>query len=114
MNNVHHKPIKTFYLDGSIRDDASIARLKTEYVKLLTEEMTFSGYVPRLDIDPDFTISYNEQAEIFEFKLTMYGVFLGKKKSKWITGIDGTLIITTQKSKSSESSQERALPSRER
>jgi hypothetical protein len=102
MDNLHHKPIKSFSLDGSIYDDSTIARLKTEYIKLLVIEMETLGYVPRLDIDPDFTIRYNKEAQIFEFKLTAYGIYVGKKKTQWIIGLDGTKVIYTQKSKLEE------------
>ena len=63
------------------------------------------GYVPRLDIDPNFTIQYNETKEYFEFTLTVYGTFVGKKKALWIRGIDGTQIVPTQKNKLKELSQ---------
>jgi len=102
MDNLHHKRIKSFSLDGNIYDDASIARLKTEYIKLLLIEMETLGYVPRLDIDPDFTIGYNKEAQIFEFRLTTYGIYVGKKKTQWIIGLDGTKVIYTQKSKLKE------------
>ena len=102
MANIHHKPIKRFLLSGNIYDDSAISRLKTEYIRLLVSEMNLSGYVPRFDIDPDFTISYNKKAEIFEFKLSIYGTYVGKKKIEWIIGLDGTKVIYTQKNKSEE------------
>jgi hypothetical protein len=102
MNTLHHKPIKMFQLDGQIHDDAAIGRLKQEYLRLLASEMRLNGYVPRLDIDPDFTIQFNKVTEYFEFKLTTYGVYVGKKKSEWILGIDGIMVVATQANKSSE------------
>jgi hypothetical protein len=102
MVNIHHKPIKIFSLDGDIHSDSAIVRLREEYSKLLITEMKISGYVPRLDIGEDFTIQYNYKKRCFEFKLSIYGVFLGKKKSKWITGIDGTRVVHTQKTRSKE------------
>ena len=99
MQKLHHKPLKMFCLDGSIYDDASIPRLKNEYIDLLKVEMKLSGYVVRLDIDPDFTIQYNTSKNIYEFKLSMYGVFVGKRKSEWIAGVDGTTVIPIQKSR---------------
>ena len=106
MDSLHHKPVKRFYLDGDIYDDAAIPRLKIEYVKLLMLEMKLSGYVVRVDIDPDFTIKYNSEKEIFEFKLSLYAVYVGKRKSEWITGVDGTTVIYTPQSRSKEFSQE--------
>lgn len=105
MNNVHHKAIKRFHLDGHILDDSSFWRLKDQYVKLLTNEMRLSGYVPRLDIQPDFTLDYNQQKQYFEFELSLYGIYLGKKQSQWIDGVEGTLIVYTQTNRSSVSSQ---------
>jgi hypothetical protein len=108
MVSIHHRPIKRFHLDGNIYDESALWRLRLEYQKLLESEMRLSGYVPRLDINNDFTVSYNEQKEYFEFKLSSYGVYVGKKKSEWIIGVDETKVIFTQASKSSEYSQEAA------
>jgi hypothetical protein len=104
MESFHHKPLKKFGIDGIIHDDSAIWRLKIEYVNLITSEMRILGYVPRLDINTDFTVQYNHTKKYFEFKLSVYGVYVGKRKSEWITGIDETRVIYTQKSKSDESS----------
>jgi hypothetical protein len=102
----HHKPIKKFYLDGIIHDESALGRLKAEYVRLLESEMRLSGYVPRLDITPDFTLDYNHKKKYFEFQLTVHGTYTGRKQSEWIAGIDGSTPIYTQKNKSKEFSQE--------
>lgn len=107
MQNLHHRPIKRFGLEGTIHDEAAIGRLKNEYIKLIKTEMKLSGYVPRLDINPDFTIEYNNDKKSFTFKLSVYGVYVGKKKSQWIQGIDETSAIIAQ-SKSKEFSREQA------
>lgn len=108
MQSFHHKPIKKFSLSGSIHDDSAFDRLKGEYVRLLISEMRLSGYAPRLDIDSDFTIDYNERKRSFTFELTLYGIHVGKRKSEWIAGIDGTRAVYIQKNKSRESSQDQA------
>jgi hypothetical protein len=108
MDNLHHKPIRRFHLDGNIHDDSAIARLRFEYQQLLITEMKLSGYVPRIDINPDFTLNYNQQKQYFEFELSIYGVYVGKKKSEWITGIDETKAIYTAQNKSKEFSREQA------
>lgn len=106
MANYHHKPLKRFGLDGIIHDESAIGRLKGEYIRLLVSEMRLSGYVPRFDIDPDFTIDYNHKKNYFEFELTLHGVYTGRKQSEWILGIDGHKPILIQESKSKEYSQE--------
>lgn len=100
----HHKPLKKFYLNGIIQDEALLGRLKIEYVRLLVSEMRLSGYVPRIDLDPDFTLLYNDSKDFFEFELSVHGVYAGKRKSEWIAGIDGTNPVLIQPNKSSESS----------
>jgi hypothetical protein len=106
-DSYHHKTIKKFYLDGVIYDDSVIGRLKEEYIRLLISEMKLSGYVPRIDLDPDFTIRYNDIKNFFEFELSIQAVYAGKRKSEWIAGIDGTNPIFIPRSKSSESLQDR-------
>ena len=103
FKHIHHKPIRRFGLSGTILDDSAIQRLRIEYVKLINTEMKIMGYVPRLDLDPDFTISYNHIKEYFEFTLSIYGTYVGKTRAKWTIGIDGTEVIATQPNKSKES-----------
>lgn len=102
MINIHHKPIKRFAINGLIYDESKIATFKVKYTNLLLSEMRFSGYALRLDIDPDFTISYNEETNFFSFELSVYGVYVGKQRVKWIIGIDGTRVISTAPNKSKE------------
>jgi hypothetical protein len=108
METYQHKPIKRFALDGVINDDSAIYRLQQEYIRLLVSEMRLSGYAPRFDIDPQFTLSYNEAKNYFEFKLSVYGIYVGRKKSEWILGRDGAKPIYTQPTKLKEYSQDLA------
>lgn len=100
--NFMHKKIKRFELVGQITDDIFIPRMKVEYVKLLSETMRDSGYVPRLDIDPDWSLSYN--GNYYEFTLSVYGSYIGKKNAACIDGLDKNRPIFTPQSKSGESS----------
>lgn len=102
MTNVHHKPLKRFGLEGTIYDDSAIWRLKIEYMRLIISEMRLSGYVPRIDIAPDFTMGYNEKSESFNFELSLYGIYVGKRKSEWIFGVDETKVIPIQRNKLEE------------
>jgi hypothetical protein len=102
MEKLHHKAIKRFGLEGTIYDDSYLPRLKEEYLKLLDSEMRLSGFAPRLDINHDFTIEYNEKNKYFTFKISKYGTYVGKRKIEWIAGIDGTTVIHIAQSKSNE------------
>jgi len=99
-----HKNIKRFELEGEIYDESSIPRIKNEHVFMLTMMMKAKGYLVRYDIDPDFTVMYN--GKTFDFKLSIYGVFVGKKRAQWFDGVDKNRLISnsTQKSKSEEHS----------
>jgi hypothetical protein len=110
-SSYHHKPLKRFYINGIIQDEALLGRLKIEYVRLLVSEMRLSGYVPRIDIDPDFTLRYNDSKDFFEFELSVHGVYAGKRKSEWIAGIDGTTLVPIQPNKSKESLQDQVRQS---
>lgn len=80
-----HKNLKRFYLEGEIYDDSKIPSLKKQYILLLNDIMINKGYVQRYDIDNDFTLEYN--GKTFEFKLSVYGVFVGKKKALCYKGV---------------------------
>lgn len=48
--------------------------------------MRGDGYVQVLDIDPAFSVSYNNDENIWSFVLTMHGVYVGKAKAWQIEG----------------------------
>lgn len=102
---IAHKTIKRFYIEGQIHDEATIPRLKQQYVRLLNDKMIGQGYTIRLDLDPEFTISYN--GKTFEFGLSVYGVYVGRKQAKCIEGVYGMRVVekSTPKSISREFSQ---------
>ena len=103
--NYHHKKINKFSLSGVIHDECKIPRLKDQYIFMIVTSMKSQGYVPRYDIDPDFTLSYNGRA--FDFELSIYGVYVGRKKAEWIEGLDGAKpVIITQQNKSQEYSEQ--------
>ena len=98
-----HRSIKRFGLVGEIYDDSHIVRLKDQYEFMIVSAMKELGYVPRFDIDIDFTVSYN--GKTFDFEMSVYGAYVGKAKAKCIIGLDKNTPIplpTTQKIKSSE------------
>ena len=104
-----HKRIKRFELTGKISDDIFIPRMKEEYVRLLRQTMKDSGYVIRLDIEPDWSISYT--GNYYEFILSVYGSYIGKKNAACIDGLDKNRPIYSPQNRSGESStdQESAL-----
>jgi len=88
-----NRNIKSFYINGIIKSDSDISRLKEMYLKLLTDEMRSKGYVPVLDLDPQFSIKYNHEKDIYSFQLEIYGVYLGTRKAQEIEGFSGQHFI---------------------
>lgn len=96
-----HKRIKRFELVGVIADDSFISRLKEQHIRLLAECMKDEGYVQRLDIEPDWSLSYRDNH--YEFILSVYGSYIGKKAAACIDGLDKNRPIYTQPNKLNES-----------
>ena len=95
-----HKKIKRFHLEGQILDDIFIPRMKQEYIRLLASSMKDEGYVQRIDIEPDWSLSYT--GNHYEFALSIYGSYIGKRNASCIDGLDKNTPIYTQQSKSGE------------
>jgi 5-keto 4-deoxyuronate isomerase len=84
----HHRHVKRFHVEGVIHADNAIPRFKTEYTRMLGQSMRERGYVMRIDIAPDFTIEYNGKS--YEFQLSVYGTYVGRKKAQCIEYLDGS------------------------
>lgn len=99
---VSHRNIKRFHIEGQIYDEADIPKIKEQYIELLILMMQGKGFVPRFDIDPDFTVEYN--GKVFNFELSVYGVFVGKRKAQCLSGVDKNRPVSnsTKKSKLDE------------
>lgn len=105
MDTVAHKKIKDFSIDGQIYDEADIIRLRYQYETITDNYMRVKGYIPHLDLDSSFTLSYNGHS--FDFKITRYGIYVGKAKAKCYTGVIGSKLIPmtpTTKTRSEKSS----------
>ena len=100
-----HKNIRNFGFNGIIGDDSAFIRLRAQYEALVVRQMRDDGYVPVLALGPLFSTTYVEEKDHYTFELTVYGVFVGKKKACLIEGMDevGRLLPrSTQRIKSSQ------------
>jgi len=82
-----HKTIKRFAMEGKVGDDAYFARLRAHYEMLLVQNMRDQGYVPVLDLGPYWSTSYRKEEDEYEFLLSIYGVYLGRRRSWEVEGI---------------------------
>jgi hypothetical protein len=91
---MNHRPIKRFQINVEFKDDSDMIRMKAQYESLLTHDMRNKGYVRVLDIDTNFSVEFT--GETWAFLMTLYGIYVGKKKAWKSEGItQGKLIPRT-------------------
>jgi hypothetical protein len=84
-----NKNIHNFTTAGVIKDDSLIIKSREHFERLLVQRMRDGGYVPVLDMLPQFNLKYNSDINNFSFVLTMFAVYVGKKKSYQVEGFSG-------------------------
>jgi hypothetical protein len=90
-----HSNVKKFQVDGIINDDADFPRLRTQFEDMLVKGMRSDGYIPVLDLGPYFSTEYR-QDETYNFLITAYGTFVGRRKAWEIQGIcNGRPVLMT-------------------
>jgi len=87
------RKIHNFTITGTIGDDAHFIKARDNYERLMLQQMRDKGYVPVLDMMPQFSLSYIAQKDQYGFVLIMFGVFVGKDKAKAIEGFSDQKFI---------------------
>jgi hypothetical protein len=88
-----NKQIKQFELEGVIGDDAALPKSKEWFGKLVQDSMRDLGYVPVLDLDTHWYVDYNPGKDTYNFKIILFGIFVGKRKQAEIVGYSGQSFI---------------------
>lgn len=81
-----HDEIQRFNLNGEMSDN-NVVQQRERLVEFVESMMRDQGYVPALDLEPQFTLNFNEQNEQFIFALSVYGVPIEKSKTWQVGGI---------------------------
>ena len=76
-----HKPIKRFQVNVEFQDDSDMIRVRAQYESLLVQDMRNKGYIPVLDMAPHFSVDYDNKNHKWKFFLTVFGTYIGKKRS---------------------------------
>ena len=74
-----HESIRDFHLRGNV-GESNVVRDKQRLVSELEVTMRDNGFIPVLDLNPQFTREFNPKTDGFTFVLTIYGV---KDKDAW-------------------------------
>jgi hypothetical protein len=83
------RKIHNFNITGVIGDDSKIIQSREMYEKTIVQQMRDKGYVPVLDMAPQFNTSYIEKKNQYGFSLTMFAVYVGRSKSQQYEGFSG-------------------------
>lgn len=98
-----HKEIHRFNMSGVIRDDSDFIRLREQHESQIITQMREDGYIPLLDLGPLFSTAIIDKG--YTFDLTVYGIYVGKRRACLIEGMDGVgrmLPRSTVKTKSKQ------------
>lgn len=87
------RKIHNFTITGTIGDDAHFIRARENYERIMIQQMREKGYVPVLDMNPQFMVNYVEHKNQYGFMLTMFGVYVGKSKSQKYEGFSDQKFI---------------------
>lgn len=87
------RKIHKFTITGTIGDDSHFIKAREMYERTITQQMRDKGYVPVLDMAPQFKLNYIEQKNQYGFMLTMFGVFVGRKRAYEVEGFSGQSFI---------------------
>lgn len=82
-----HSKIKRFQQEGVIATDKDLIRVKQNISNEIINGMRDSGYVPVLDVNPAWSVSYVNGH--YEFLLTIHGVYCGKSEARKVYGVLG-------------------------
>jgi len=84
-----HKHIRRFQIEGEFLSDAEIPLTRANYEVALCKDMRYHGFVPILDISSAWSTRYVADKDRWFFKLTIHGIYLGKKRALECEGILG-------------------------
>lgn len=101
-----HKTIKRFHIDGTIKDNNQASSVKETCLLALKDMMRLEGYCLLLDLDPEYTVEYN--GITYNYTISVYGTFVGKKQALCMEGIYGARGVYTAQSKSEVLSEQQA------
>lgn len=75
-----HKPVKMFSQEGLIKDDKDFIRIRGEFERLMIAQMREEGCLPIHELSSQWSTKW--LGDKYSFKITIYGWYAGRKKSK--------------------------------
>lgn len=88
-----HDEIIRYTIEGEV-SDRGLTQIKDTMIHWIETHMRDEGVIPSLDIDPQFTRNYIVGRDVFEFSLTMYGIYVGSERAWQEAGVMNGMTIT--------------------
>jgi hypothetical protein len=88
-----HDEIIKYTIEGELLD-SKMSQIKDSLIGFLETRMREEGIVPSLDLDPQFTLDFDPDRDVFKFVLTVYGVYLGGERAWQEAGVMNGMTIT--------------------
>lgn len=82
-----HERIRPFTMVGIINDEVDMVGNKENMIHWQESYMRDEGYVPVLDMDPQYHHQYDAGNEEFNFTLTVYGAYVGEEEAWQVSGV---------------------------
>lgn len=82
-----HKTVRRFGMEGKVADDATFPRLRAQYENMILRKMRDLGYVPVLDLGPFWSTSYVKADKNYDFIISLYGIYVGRRRAWEVEGI---------------------------
>lgn len=92
-NKLFHRNVRKLGIEGEFIEDSQIPLVRAQYEKLLIQDARSRGYLPVLDLDTAWSTWYDATRNRWYFRLTVYVVYMGKRKAKEWEGISSGKLI---------------------
>lgn len=82
------RPIKPYKIDGTFKSDSDMERMRDKFNGEVEELMREDGHVPVLDMGVKWIVEWNKEKDSYDFAITKWGVYVGKRKARELSGWD--------------------------
>lgn len=89
-----HEDITRFSETGTIKSEAYFLSTKQSMLRVLEDRMYETGYLPVVDLHPHWTLVRDDDKDLYEFGVSLFGVYVGDNNVRECVWSDGRAIRT--------------------
>ena len=87
-----HRQIKKYSIEG-ITEEHRLVKTREDMIRVLEMQAQDDGCLPHLEVSPVYTVLYNEEDETFSFELSIYAVYVGRRKAQEYEGFSNNKCV---------------------